>query len=49
MFCRAIIQSRNLSKGKVDLLLLFMLDNHEDIFKVLMTFMSSFLVIVGVL
>lgn len=34
-FCRALIQSRSLSKGKVDLLLLFMLDNHKDIFKVL--------------
>ncbi|GAA6088990.1 DEP domain-containing protein 7 isoform X1 [Tachysurus ichikawai] len=33
-FCKAIIQSKSLSKGKVDLLLLFMLDNHEDIFKV---------------
>ncbi|KAM9496285.1 DEP domain-containing protein 7 isoform 2-T2 [Clarias gariepinus] len=33
-FCRAITQSKSLSKGKVDLLLLFMLDNHEDIFKV---------------
>ncbi|KAI5615450.1 DEP domain-containing protein 7, partial [Silurus asotus] len=33
-FCRSIIQSRSLSKGKVDLLLLFMLDNHEDIFKI---------------
>ncbi|MCJ8736179.1 hypothetical protein PDJAM_G00255960 [Pangasius djambal] len=33
-FCRAIIQSKSLSKGKVDLLLLFMLDNHEDIFKI---------------
>ncbi|KAK1788796.1 hypothetical protein P4O66_002603 [Electrophorus voltai] len=33
-FGRAIIQSKSLPKGKVDLLLLFMLDNHEDIFKV---------------
>ncbi|KAK3506280.1 hypothetical protein QTP70_016101 [Hemibagrus guttatus] len=33
-FCKAIIQSKSISKGKVDLLLLFMLDNHEDIFKV---------------
>ncbi|KAF7701796.1 hypothetical protein HF521_001079 [Silurus meridionalis] len=33
-FCRSIIQSRSLSRGKVDLLLLFMLDNHEDIFKI---------------
>ncbi|XP_076860710.1 DEP domain-containing protein 7 isoform X2 [Brachyhypopomus gauderio] len=33
-FCRAIIQSKSLPKGKVDLLLLFMLDNHEDIFKI---------------
>ncbi|XP_058264720.1 DEP domain-containing protein 7 [Hemibagrus wyckioides] len=33
-FCKAIIQSKSLSKGKVDLLLIFMLDNHEDIFKV---------------
>ncbi|XP_026856040.2 DEP domain-containing protein 7 [Electrophorus electricus] len=33
-FGRAIIQSKSLPKGKVDLLLLFMLDNHEDIFKI---------------
>ncbi|XP_017340339.1 DEP domain-containing protein 7 isoform X2 [Ictalurus punctatus] len=33
-FGRSIIQSKSLSKGKVDLLLLFMLDNHEDILKI---------------
>ncbi|XP_062849602.1 DEP domain-containing protein 7 isoform X2 [Trichomycterus rosablanca] len=34
IFSRAIIQSKNLPKGKLDLLLLFMLDNYEDIFKI---------------
>ncbi|XP_057185576.1 DEP domain-containing protein 7 isoform X2 [Triplophysa rosa] len=33
-FTRAIIQSRSLPKGKLDLLLLFMLDNHQEIFKI---------------
>ncbi|XP_049330326.1 DEP domain-containing protein 7 [Astyanax mexicanus] len=33
-FSKAIIQSKCLPKGKVDLLLLFMLDNYQDIFKI---------------
>ncbi len=33
-FTRAIIQSKSLTKGKTDLLMLFMLDNHQEIFKV---------------
>ncbi|XP_017562247.1 DEP domain-containing protein 7 isoform X2 [Pygocentrus nattereri] len=33
-FSRAIIQSKCLPKGKVDLLLLFMLDNYQEIFKI---------------
>nr|XP_055048449.1 DEP domain-containing protein 7 [Misgurnus anguillicaudatus] len=33
-FTRAIIQSRSLAKVKLDLLLLFMLDNHQEIFKI---------------
>ncbi|XP_066525241.1 DEP domain-containing protein 7 isoform X2 [Hoplias malabaricus] len=33
-FSRAILQSKCLPKGKVDLLLLFMLDNYQDIFKI---------------
>lgn len=33
-FSRAIVYSRRLSKGKVDLMVLFMMDNHCDLFKV---------------
>lgn len=33
-FTRAVIQSKSLTKGKTDLLMLFMLDNHQEIFKV---------------
>lgn len=33
-FTRAVIQSKCLTKGKTDLLMLFMLDNHQEIFKV---------------
>ncbi|TRY90230.1 hypothetical protein DNTS_027164 [Danionella cerebrum] len=33
-FTRAVIQSRSQTKGKVDLLILFMLDNHQEIFKI---------------
>lgn len=33
-FSSAIIYSRRLSKGKVDLMVLFMVDNHCDLFKV---------------
>uniref|UniRef100_I3JDP8 DEP domain-containing protein 7 n=1 Tax=Oreochromis niloticus TaxID=8128 RepID=I3JDP8_ORENI len=33
-FSRAIIYSRRLSKGKVDLMVLFMMDNHCDLFKI---------------
>ncbi|XP_048825328.1 DEP domain-containing protein 7 isoform X2 [Brienomyrus brachyistius] len=33
-FSRAVINHKNLAKGKVDLLLLFMLDNHCDLFKI---------------
>lgn len=33
-FTRAVIQSKSLTKGKMDLLILFMLDNHQEIFKV---------------
>uniref|UniRef100_A0A4W4GMN9 DEP domain-containing protein 7 n=1 Tax=Electrophorus electricus TaxID=8005 RepID=A0A4W4GMN9_ELEEL len=49
-FGRAIIQSKSLPKGKVDLLLLFMLDNHEDIFKVPKTtfcFISVYMVYIS--
>uniref|UniRef100_A0A672R9N1 DEP domain containing 7 n=2 Tax=Sinocyclocheilus grahami TaxID=75366 RepID=A0A672R9N1_SINGR len=33
-FTRAVIQSKSLTKGKTDLLMLFMLDNHQEIFKI---------------
>lgn len=33
-FSSAIVYSRRLSKGKVDLMVLFMMDNHCDLFKV---------------
>ncbi|XP_016322257.1 DEP domain-containing protein 7-like [Sinocyclocheilus anshuiensis] len=33
-FTRAIIQSKSLTKEKTDLLMLFMLDNHQEIFKI---------------
>ncbi|KAJ8413006.1 hypothetical protein AAFF_G00105880 [Aldrovandia affinis] len=33
-FSRAIVHSKHLAKGKVDLLVLFMLDNHHDVFKI---------------
>lgn len=33
-FSSAIVYSRRLSKGKVDLMVLFMVDNHCDLFKV---------------
>uniref|UniRef100_A0A8C2GNI9 DEP domain-containing protein 7 n=1 Tax=Cyprinus carpio TaxID=7962 RepID=A0A8C2GNI9_CYPCA len=33
-FTRAVIQSKSLTKGKTDLLVLFMLDNHQEIFKI---------------
>ncbi|XP_036399809.1 DEP domain-containing protein 7 isoform X2 [Megalops cyprinoides] len=33
-FSRAIIHSTHLAKGKVDLLVLFMVDNHRDVFKI---------------
>ncbi|KAK9952050.1 hypothetical protein ABG768_017910 [Culter alburnus] len=33
-FSRAIIQSKGLTKEKMDLLMLFMLDNHQEIFKI---------------
>lgn len=33
-FSSAIVYSRRLSKGKVDLMVLFMMDNHGDLFKV---------------
>lgn len=33
-FTRAVIQSKSLTKGKTDLLMLFMLDNQQEIFKV---------------
>lgn len=33
-FTRAVIQSKSLTKEKTDLLMLFMLDNHQEIFKV---------------
>lgn len=33
-FSSAIVHSRRLSKGKVDLMVLFMVDNHCDLFKV---------------
>ncbi|KAM9302290.1 DEP domain-containing protein 7 [Gastrophryne carolinensis] len=33
-FSRAIVNNKNLSKGKSDLLVLFLLDNHKDVFKI---------------
>ncbi|XP_035507615.1 DEP domain-containing protein 7 [Morone saxatilis] len=33
-FSSAIVYSRRLSKGKVDLMVLFMMDNHRDLFKI---------------
>ena len=33
-FSSAIVYSRRLPKGKVDLMVLFMMDNHCDLFKV---------------
>ncbi|KAM9410675.1 DEP domain-containing protein 7 [Pholidichthys leucotaenia] len=33
-FSCAIVYSRKLSKGKVDLMVLFMMDNHRDLFKI---------------
>ncbi|KAG9352099.1 hypothetical protein JZ751_020512 [Albula glossodonta] len=33
-FSRAIVHTKHLPKGKVDLLVLFMLDNHHDVFKI---------------
>ncbi|XP_043083280.1 DEP domain-containing protein 7 isoform X2 [Puntigrus tetrazona] len=33
-FTRAVIQSKSLTRGKTDLLMLFMLDNHQEIFKI---------------
>ncbi|XP_052453787.1 DEP domain-containing protein 7 [Carassius gibelio] len=33
-FTRAVIQSKSLTKEKTDLLMLFMLDNHQEIFKI---------------
>ncbi|XP_690061.8 DEP domain-containing protein 7 [Danio rerio] len=33
-FTRAVIQSKSWTKGNVDLLVLFMLDNHQEIFKI---------------
>lgn len=37
-FSSAIVYSRRLSKGKVDLMVLFMVDNHCDLFKVRFSF-----------
>ncbi|KAG8438244.1 hypothetical protein GDO86_008803 [Hymenochirus boettgeri] len=34
MFSRAIVNNKNLSKGKCDLLVLFLLDHHKDVFKI---------------
>lgn len=34
-FSSAIVYSARLAKGKVDLLVLFMVDNHLDLFKVM--------------
>ncbi|MEE6521290.1 hypothetical protein FKM82_019423 [Ascaphus truei] len=34
MFSRAIVDNKNLSKGKLDLLVLFLLDHHKDVFKI---------------
>jgi len=33
-FSNAIVYGTKLAKGKVDLLVLFMMDNHHDLFKV---------------
>ncbi|KAE8606766.1 hypothetical protein XENTR_v10010860 [Xenopus tropicalis] len=34
MFSRAVVCNKNLSKGKCDLLVLFILDHHKDVFKI---------------
>ncbi|KAM4723149.1 DEP domain-containing protein 7-like [Rhinophrynus dorsalis] len=34
MFSRAIVNNKNVSKGKCDLLVLFLLDHHKDVFKI---------------
>lgn len=39
-FSSAIVYSRKLSKGKVDLMVLFMMDNHCDLFKVSVLYLS---------
>uniref|UniRef100_A0A8C2GY92 DEP domain-containing protein 7 n=2 Tax=Cyprinus carpio TaxID=7962 RepID=A0A8C2GY92_CYPCA len=36
-FCNAIVYGTKLAKGKVDLLVLFMMDNHHDLFKIPVT------------
>lgn len=41
-FSSAIVHSRRLSKGKVDLMVLFMMDNHCDLFKVSASCLSHF-------
>uniref|UniRef100_H3BCF0 DEP domain-containing protein 7 n=1 Tax=Latimeria chalumnae TaxID=7897 RepID=H3BCF0_LATCH len=33
-FSKAIVNNKNLAKGKADLLVLFLLDNHKDVFKI---------------
>ncbi|KAM4617700.1 DEP domain-containing protein 7 [Discoglossus pictus] len=34
MFCRAMVSAKSLSKGKSDLLILFLLDHHKDVLKI---------------
>ena len=35
IFSKAIVDNKNLSKGKTDLLVLFLMDHQKDVFKVL--------------
>lgn len=34
IFSKAIVDNKNLSKGKTDLLVLFLMDHQKDVFKV---------------
>lgn len=41
VFSKAIVNNKNLSKGKTDLLVLFLMDHQKDVFKVrLLTIIS---------
>lgn len=34
IFSKAVVDNKNLSKGKTDLLVLFLMDHQKDVFKV---------------